>query len=147
MPTVVRSRTIAAPPEEVWNLVSDPWSLPRWWPQLTRVEDVSDDAWTQVFRSSRGRNVRGDFTRVSSEEGRRLVWRQELVATPFERFMSEDLTGILLEPTGAGTKLELRSVRRFRGFARFGSFMARRAARKQLDEALDNVAGQLEPRP
>jgi uncharacterized protein YndB with AHSA1/START domain len=147
VPTVVRARTVAAPQDEVWRLVSDPWSLPRWWPGLERVEDVSDGAWTQVFRSSRGRAVRGDFTVVSRDEPQRIVWRQELLATPFERFMREDVTGVLLSRDAVGTRLELRSVRRFRGFARFGGFMARRAARRQLDEALESVATALEPSP
>jgi hypothetical protein len=69
------------------------------------------------------------------------------VATPFERFMREDLTGVLLSRDAVGTRVELRSVRKFRGFARFGGLMARRAARRQLDEALESVASALEPRP
>ena len=30
-----------APPERVWDLVSDPHNLPRWWPRTMRVEDVA----------------------------------------------------------------------------------------------------------
>ena len=64
MPTVVRSRTIAAPRDQLWELVSDPYHLPRWWPTVQRVEDVSADAWTTVATSSRGRAVRFDWSRV-----------------------------------------------------------------------------------
>ena len=64
MPDVTRSRTVAAPPDQVWELVSDPFNLPRWWPATARVEDVDDDAWTSVLRTPSGKTVRADFTRV-----------------------------------------------------------------------------------
>ena len=38
MPEVTRARTVAAPRERVWDLVSDPFHLPRWWPSTARVE-------------------------------------------------------------------------------------------------------------
>jgi uncharacterized protein YndB with AHSA1/START domain len=136
VPTVVRNRTIAAPQQAVWELVSDPYHLPRWWPNIARVEDVSDDSWTTVATSSRGRAVRFDFTRVYHEEPNRVVWRQELAQTPFERFLRESVTGVVLVGDGAATRVELRLVRRLRGLARFGGVQMRRAARKELDEAL-----------
>jgi len=37
---VTRRRTVEAPVPEVWKLVSDPYALPRWWPRVSRVEDV-----------------------------------------------------------------------------------------------------------
>lgn len=140
MPEVTRARTVAAPRERVWELVSDPFHLPRWWPRVDRVEDVTEEAWTTVTRSSRGRAVRADYTRVYADAPNRLVWRQELAETPFERFLREALVGVLLEDTGDGTKVELRSVRKLRGLARFGGVQMRRAARRELDEALDGLA-------
>ena len=137
MPTVVRTRTIGAPPEAVWDVVSDAYHLPRWWPRVDRVEDVSDKGWTTVTRSSRGRAVRFDYTRVYSDPPNRIVWRQELLQTPFERFLREAVTGVLLTPDDSGTKVELRLVRKLRGLARFGGVQMRRAARRELDEALD----------
>jgi uncharacterized protein YndB with AHSA1/START domain len=137
MPTVVRSRTIAAPHEQLWELVSDPYHLPRWWPTVQRVEDVSDDTWTTVATSSRGRAVRFDWTRIYIDAPRRIVWRQELAETPFERFLRESVTGVILEPAAEGTKVELRIVRRMRGLARFGGVQMRRAIRRELDGALD----------
>jgi carbon monoxide dehydrogenase subunit G len=139
MPTVTRSRTIAAPRQQVWDVVSDPYHLPRWWPNVQRVEDVSDDTWTTVAISSRGRAVRFDWTRVYLNAPERTVWRQELDQTPFERFMRESVVGVILEPDGEGTTVELRIVRRLRGLARFGGIQMRRAARKQLDAALSGL--------
>lgn len=139
MPTVVRSRTIPAPRAELWELVSDPYHLPRWWPAVQRVEDVTDDAWTTVATSSRGRSVRFDWTRVYIDAPDRVVWRQELAQTPFERFLRESLTGVILEDVAAGTKVELRIVRKLRGLARFGGLQMRRAVRRELDSALDGL--------
>ena len=42
MPTARRSRTIAAPAQELWDVIRDPHHLPRWWPRVTRVEDVEE---------------------------------------------------------------------------------------------------------
>ena len=136
MPTVVRSRTIAAPQERVWELVSDPYHLPRWWPTVQRVEDVTEDAWTTVATSSRGRAVRFDWSRVYMEAPERVVWRQELAQTPFERFLRESVTGVILEGADGTTKVELRIVRKMRGLARFGGIQMRRAIRRELDGAL-----------
>jgi uncharacterized protein YndB with AHSA1/START domain len=139
MPTVVRSRTIAAPQQQVWELVSDPYHLPRWWPTVQRVEDVSEDAWTTVATSSRGRAVRFDWSRVYTDPPERVVWRQELAETPFERFLRESVTGVILEGAGGATKVELRIVRKLRGLARFGGIQMRRAVRRELDAALDGL--------
>jgi uncharacterized protein YndB with AHSA1/START domain len=139
VPTVVRSRTIAAQQEQVWELVSDPYHLPRWWPTVQRVEDVSQDAWTTVATSSRGRAVRFDWSRVYVEPPERIVWRQELAQTPFERFLRESVTGVILERAGERTKVELRIVRKLRGLARFGGIQMRLATRKELDGALDQL--------
>ena len=137
MATVTRARTVPAEPQEVWDVVADPHHLPRWWPRVERVEDATPDAWTTVMRSSRGRAVRADYTRTDARRPRRLRWRQELDETPFERVFREALTEIELEPAGEGaTRVELRAVQRLRGRSRFGGFLARRAARRQLDEAL-----------
>jgi uncharacterized protein YndB with AHSA1/START domain len=141
VPTVVRARSVQAPQQAVWDLVSDPYHLPRWWPTVDRVEDVSDDAWTAVATSSRGRNVRFDYTRVYREEPNRVVWRQELAQTPFERYFRESLTGVVLDAgDGGGTLVELRMVRKLRGLARFGSLQIRGAMRRELDGALDQLA-------
>lgn len=139
MPTVVRSRTLAAPQQELWDLVSDPYHLPRWWPNVDRVEDVSDDAWTTIATSSRGRGVRFDFTRVYGDAPNRLVWRQELTQTPFERYFRESLTGVVLSPEDGRTHVELRMVRKLRGLARLGALQMRGAMRRELEGALERL--------
>jgi uncharacterized protein YndB with AHSA1/START domain len=140
MPTVARSRTLPASQAELWRLVADPYHLPRWWPQLERVEDVSDEAWTKVMRSGRGRLVRADYTRLESEPPRMVLWRQHVEESPFENVFAESLTRITLDPEGEDrTRVELRAERKLQGSSRFGSFVVRRGTRKQLDAALDGL--------
>ncbi|HEX8074529.1 MAG TPA: SRPBCC domain-containing protein [Thermoleophilaceae bacterium] len=140
MPTVVRERTVPAEPQEVWDVVSDPYHLPRWWPRVERVEEATREAWTTVMRSPRGRPVRADYTRTAAHRPHRLAWRQELDESPFDRVFADLRTEITLEPEGEGaTRVELKAVQKLRGKSRYGAFMARRAARRQLDEALDGL--------
>ena len=139
--TVKRHRTIDAPPAAVWDLLSDPHHLPRWWPQVQRVEEVTADAWTKVLRSPKGKTVRADYTRLESDAGRRLVWRQEVAESPFEAILRESVTTIALEPAGdGGTRVELRADQELAGRYRFGGFLLKRATRRQLDEALAGIA-------
>jgi len=133
--TVGRSRRVAAPPDAVWALLADPYALARWWPRVERVEGVTGDAWTTVLRSARGRAVRADWRLEASEAPRRRAWSQELADTPFERVLAERRVEARV---GEGeVRLELRQ--RARGWARFGGFLLRRAARRELDEALDGL--------
>jgi uncharacterized protein YndB with AHSA1/START domain len=137
---VARRRVVPAAQEEVWELVSDPAQLPRWWPDVARVEEATPEAWTKVLTSRRGKDVRADFTRVEYRPPHRLVWRQEVEESPFERILSESVTAISLEPdAGGGTEVELRLVQKLRGLARFGGLMVRRAAAKRLEAALDGL--------
>ncbi len=133
--TVARRRRVAAPPDAVWALLADPYALARWWPRVERVEGVTGDAWTTVMRSERGRAVRADWRLEASEPPRRRAWAQELAGTPFERVLAERRVEARV---GEGdVTLELRQ--RARGWARFGGFLLRRAARRELDEALDGL--------
>ena len=84
MPVVKEHLGFAAPLERVWNVVSDPYSLPRWWPRVQRVEEVSDRGWTMVLVSDRGKPVRADYTLARAEPMELLEWQQELDETPFE---------------------------------------------------------------
>ena len=141
MRAVRRARSFDATPDELWRLISDPYSLPRWWPSVVRVEDASDDAWTKVMRAPRGGIVRADYTRLESRPRTRLVWRQELEESPFERIFSSSVTEIDLEPEGEGrTRVQLTAVQQLRGRFRLGSFMVRRASKRLLDDALDGIA-------
>lgn len=140
MPRVRRRRTLAASQARVWDVVSDPSSTTAWWPGVERVEEATPTVWTQVLRSSKGKVVRADFTRVDADPGRSLAWRQEVEESPFERFLAEATTRIELEGgDDGGTRVELVAVRRLRGLARLGWPLVRRATRRQLDGALSGL--------
>ena len=147
MPEVTRKRTLRAPREAVWRLVSDPYSLPRWWPATARVEDVEENAWTSVLTTPAGKSVRADFTRVESEEERRVVWHQELEESPFERVFSLATTAIELQDADSGesTRVALTAVERLRGRYKLGNWVVRRAARRRLDDALAGLERALVP--
>jgi uncharacterized protein YndB with AHSA1/START domain len=138
VPSVTRERTVSAPGEEVWAVVSDPYAFPRWWPHVVRVEDVEEDAWTKVLRTPGGKTVRADFTRIELEAPRRIAWRQELEESPFERIFSSAVTEVELSGAeGGGTRVALTSSEKVRGRFRIGGgFLVRRAARRRLDDAL-----------
>ena len=135
MPVVTRHSGFDAPLERVWNVVSDPYSLPRWWPRVQRVEEVSDAGWTMVLMSDRGKPIRADYTLADSRPMELLEWQQELAETPFERMLSQSRIVIELESDGT-TSVTLRSTERLRGLARLGAPMVRRATRRRLSEAL-----------
>jgi uncharacterized protein YndB with AHSA1/START domain len=137
---VRRSRTLAAAPEAVWRVLADPRALARWWPRVERVKAVTEQGWTTVLRSERGRAVRADWHVEASDAPQRRAWAQELDGTPFAKVLSERRVEARLEPAGEGTRVTLELHQRGRGMARFGRFMLRRAARKELDGALDGLA-------
>lgn len=141
MPTARRSRTIAAPIEQIWELVGDPHHLPRWWPRVTRVEDVEDGAFTEVMKTSKGKTVRADFNVVHrDEDGHAMIWAQRLEGTPFARLLSAAETDLRLAPVGPATEVTLQLRQSLTGFfPRFGGFMVKRAAGATLDEALDGL--------
>jgi uncharacterized protein YndB with AHSA1/START domain len=155
MPTASRSRTIAAPAAELWEVVRDPHHLPRWWPRVERVEDVQDGAFTEVMRTSRGRVVRADFDVIDvREEGERrtLRWGQRIEGTPFAAVLTECEIELALEPgqrseqaTDVTIALRqelrkgMRDTMRTWSMPRAGSFLVRRAARATVEEALDGL--------
>jgi uncharacterized protein YndB with AHSA1/START domain len=145
VPRVTRRRTIAAPRPEVWALVSDPYSLPRWWPRTSRVENVEQKSagkrsqWTKVLETSEGRGVRADFRCLSSAENERYVWEQQLEGTPFARHLRSSRIEVALREGGDGTQVDLSSVQSLKGMSRLGSPMMRRGQGAILDEALDGL--------
>jgi len=145
VPRATRRRTIAAPPGEVWALVSDPYSLPRWWPRTGRVENVDSKSagkrsqWTKVLETAEGRGVRADFRCTGSTEGERYAWEQQLAGTPFERHLRASEVEIKLRPEGEGTKVTIASKQTLKGLSRLGSPMMGKGQAKILDEALDGL--------
>jgi uncharacterized protein YndB with AHSA1/START domain len=142
---VTRRRTIAAPRAEVWALVSDPYSLPRWWPRTGRVESVEGEPgaegtqWTKVLETAEGRGVRADFRCSEAVEGERCAWAQQLAGTPFERHLRRYEVKFSLGDAETGTEVALTADQRLRGLSRLGSPMMRGAQGKLLDEALDGI--------
>jgi uncharacterized protein YndB with AHSA1/START domain len=137
---VRREQIVAAPPEDVWRVVSDPERLSTWWPGVARVEEATPQAWTTVLKSDKGKNVRADYTRVEAEPPRRLAWRQEVEETPFERILAESTTEIELSPDDERTRVSLAVRHRPRGWARLSPFQMRAAATRQVEGALDGLA-------
>ena len=145
MPRVTRRRTVEAPVPEVWKLVSDPYALPRWWPRVSRVEDVDNRAagrrsqWTKVLETSEGRGVRADFRCLSSAENERYVWEQQLEGTPFAKHLRASRVEIGLRRREGGTQVTIASAQTLKGLSRMGSPMMRRGQATILDEALDGI--------
>jgi len=139
VPTTQRTRTLAADPGEVWRVVGDLHHLPRWWPRATRVEGVETGAFTMVLQTEKGRSVRADY-RIASRGARDWRWTQELEGTPFERVLAAAEIGVAVEGEAGAARVTLTMSQTLRGMSRFGGFMVRRATRKILDEALDNLA-------
>lgn len=163
MPTARASRTIPAPLPELWGVISDPHHLPRWWPRVTRVENVEADAFTEVMKASSGRVVRADFALLERDEDSHLLrWAQRVEGTPFERVLVSAETEVALAPhrsqgDATDVTIELRQalrglLSRNRAASRwgagswriappvgFGSFMVRRAAAATIEEALDGL--------
>lgn len=134
------------PRAAVWELVSDPYSLPRWWPRTARVEDVEPGEpaegrqWTTVLQTTEGRGVRADFRCSVAVEGVRYGWEQQLEETPFERHLRRSAVQIeLADADGGGTRVALSSVQSLRGLSWLGSPMMRKGQGALLEEALDGI--------
>jgi uncharacterized protein YndB with AHSA1/START domain len=141
---VTRTRTIEAPVGAVWKLVSDPYSLPRWWPRTGRVENVEGSGgrrtrWTMVLETAEGRGVRADYRCISSAEGERYVWEQELEGTPFERHLKASKVEIGLREKNGGTEVKIAAVQTLKGMSRLGSPLMRRGQGAIVSEALDGI--------
>ena len=93
-----------------------------------------------VLSTAKGGSVRADWEVVVSDPPRLRSWSQQLVNTPFERVLAQCEVELRLEPHGeAATRVALSLVQRLHGIALLGSFMVRRAGRRQLDAALDGL--------
>jgi uncharacterized protein YndB with AHSA1/START domain len=131
--------------DEVWELISDPYNLPRWWPRTSRVESVDRkpegkrSQWTKVLETAEGRGVRADYRCLSSAQGERYVWEQQLEGSPFERHLRRSVVEIGLRPGSSGTEVSLSSEQKLRGTSRLGSPLMRGGQGKILDQALDGI--------
>jgi uncharacterized protein YndB with AHSA1/START domain len=143
MARVSRRRKIAAPPSRVWELVSDPYALPRWWPRVQRIEGVEGSGpgaeWTQVLGTVEGRGVRADFRCTDAVEGERVAWEQQVAGTPFERHLRRYAVELSLQEADGGTAVVLTAEQSLRGLSRLGSPLMRRGQGAVLDQALDGI--------
>ena len=84
MPKAKRSRVIAADRRSVWELVSDPYHRTRWWPKVSRVEDVHERAGssgtrrTEVLTTASGKGVRAEFRSLWSRDLEGYAWEQKI---------------------------------------------------------------------
>jgi len=138
--TTSRSREIGAPVEDVWNVVSDPYHLPRWWPGVTRVQDVSEQSFTEVVPTKRGKPMRLDFRVAESVPLQRRSWSQSLPGTPFERLLEAWSTTITLADLGDRTLVTIDEFQQLRGSFRMALPLQRRPARRRVDAALAGLA-------
>jgi uncharacterized protein YndB with AHSA1/START domain len=141
VPRVSRSRLIAADQDRVWDLVSDPHNLPRWWPKAVRVEDVRGPIgarahWTTVLETERGTGVRADYRCTGATAKERYEWEQQIEGTPFERVLRAARLEIGLSREEAGTAVTLTAEESLRGISKLGGTMMRGAVRDRLDAAL-----------
>jgi uncharacterized protein YndB with AHSA1/START domain len=131
------------PRAEVWELISDPYSLARWWPRTMRVESVegegADVQWTKVLGTAEGRGVRADFRCRERIEGERFGWEQMIEGTPFERHLRRYEVDISLGAAESGTEVTIAAAQALRGLSRLGSPMMRRGQGALLEEALDGL--------
>jgi uncharacterized protein YndB with AHSA1/START domain len=137
---VARSRTLAAPVDAVWRVLADPYTLPRWWPMVRRVEGVHAGGWTMVLGKEGSRGLRADQRLEASEPPALRRWALHVPGSPFERLLTASVVEARLTSADAGAALTLELRQSPRGWARFGAFMLRRAGRRQLDDALSALA-------
>lgn len=110
-----------------------------------RVENVDKvkgnrrSQWTKVLRTGEGRGVRADYRCISSAEGERYVWEQQLIDTPFEKHLRKSEIEVDMEPDDGGTAVSLTSRQTLRGLSRLGSPLMSRGQGEILDEALDGL--------
>ncbi|MEI6447817.1 MAG: SRPBCC family protein [Actinomycetes bacterium] len=143
MPRTKRTRALDADPEKVWALAADPAKLPRWWPEVDRVDRPDGNSFTKWVVSPRGRAVAMTFSLADLEEGRHVRWVQQLEGTPFARSLRSGAEEVTVEEAGAGSKIELVIERRMKGTARLGGLLISRGQRRELDEALDRLEARL----
>jgi uncharacterized protein YndB with AHSA1/START domain len=140
VPKTTRSRALASSPEQVWAQIAEPRRLARWWPRAVRVEATDSGGFTQVLQTRAGRTVRADFRVLDVRAPRHVRWEQQLEGSPFERVLRRAAIEVDVDPAPEGARVTLVLHQSLRGMARLGAIVVRRAARRQLDEALDGLA-------
>jgi len=113
---VVAERIVAAPPETVWPLVSEPEQLPSWFGFADRIEVLEGDGAGQKRRQhghwgKKPSEVDQELT--AYEPPKRLAWRhlaERLNGKPAPRFAESTDFSIELIPEDGGTRVRLTSA-------------------------------------
>ena len=146
---VVAERTVAAPPEAVWPLVSDPARLPEWFGFAGRVEVLEGPDGAGQRRRQHGhwgsKRSEVDQRITRWEPGRALAWTHEaerLDGKPAPRFASSTDFSIELQPADGGTRVRLdsRQVAASRPRGLVMKLFGEREQRKTLERSLDALA-------
>jgi uncharacterized protein YndB with AHSA1/START domain len=146
---VVAERTVPAPPEAVWPLVSDPEQLPRWFGFAERVEVLEGEGEGQLRRQhgrwgSKPSEVDQELT--AFDPPRRLAWRhlaERLDGKPAPRFAaSTDFSIDLIEAPGGATRVRLSSAQVPASKPR--GLVMRAFARRELERTLRGSLAKLD---
>ena len=148
-------RSIAAAPDALWPLISDPARLPEWFAFAERVEVLEGSDGVGQRRCQHGRWGRKaaevDQVVTRWEPGHALAWRHEaerLNGKPAPRFAASTDFTIELRPADEGTSVSLRSAQMPAGPLRglvmraFGTRDVARTLERSLDR-LEAAARQL----
>ncbi|HMT05991.1 MAG: SRPBCC family protein [Solirubrobacterales bacterium] len=147
MPTVTRKTNVAASPDLVYDLISDPARMDEWWPRVLRVEDIAGKPgtertrWTSVLGAESGRRLRLDYRCTGATRPVRYDWEHELEATPYAEHLTEQSFSIRIEPQGEGSEVTLTTVNTLRGSARLAGFTMKKGQKSLIDTALQALAG------
>ncbi len=137
---------MAAPPERVYDLISDPARLTEWWPRVVRVEDVSGKAgaertrWTCVLGADSGRRLRLDYRCTGATRPGRYEWEHELEGTPYESHLARQSFDARIEADGDSSVVTLTTVNTLRGSARLAGFTMKKGQKGLIDTALVSLA-------
>ncbi len=119
-PTIVMRRTLEAPRELVWAVLTDPRHVARWYGghgfqnPVCQMDVRPGGRWRQVMRTPDGAEQAMDFVFVEVVPPERLEWRSADAGRPGLGYRDNVMT-VTLEADGSRTRWKL--VTRFRSLA------------------------------
>ncbi len=137
---------MAATPDQVYDLISDPSRLAEWWPRVVRVEHVTGRPgaerarWTCVLGADSGRMLRLDYRCTGATRPERYEWEHELEGTPYESHLARQAVEARIASEGDACEVSLTTVNTLRGTAKIAGFSMKKGQRDLLDEALASLA-------
>jgi hypothetical protein len=73
--------------------------------------------------------------------GQRIVWRQDLDGTPFEKAIAESRESIEVRASDSGSVVSLALTRKLKGTARLGALFIARGQKRELASAAAALQG------